>query len=115
MEDFSGDAADFSSASAEVETAGEYADGEIPYLTESCMALFLAACLMFYFYQRFILRADTLTGVALHERFALACILFGAFLLRGLLSLLVYGHPTDISCFMAWSNALAENLSLIHI
>lgn len=109
LEDFSGDAADFSSASAEVETAGEYADGEIPYLAESCMALFLAACLMFYFYQRFILRADTLTGVALHERFALACILFGAFLLRGLLSLLVYGHPTDISCFMAWSNALAEN------
>ena len=49
LEDFSGDAADFSSASAEAETAGEYADGEIPYLAESCMALFLAACLMFYF------------------------------------------------------------------
>lgn len=39
----------------------------------------------------------------------LIMLLTGAFLLRVLLSGAIYGHPTDMACFMAWSNALAEN------
>lgn len=84
-------------------------DGEIPYLAESCIALFFSACLMFFFYSRFIVRADTLGRPAAHDRLALGCILISAFFVRALLSILIYGHPTDISCFMAWSNALAND------
>lgn len=39
----------------------------------------------------------------------LGVILFLAFALRCVLSLAFYGHSTDIGCFMAWANALAEN------
>lgn len=108
LADFSGDAADFSVASVESETETVQVAGEIPYLTEACVALFLSACLMLFFYCRYIMRADTLLGTAAHERFALCGILVGAFLVRYLLSVVIYGHPTDISCFMAWSNALAN-------
>ncbi len=36
-------------------------------------------------------------------------LLAAAFLLRCLLSVVFYGHSTDINCFMAWSYQLAEN------
>jgi len=35
--------------------------------------------------------------------------LTAALVLRCVLSLIFYGHSTDINCFMAWGNALAEN------
>lgn len=109
VSDFSGAAADFSAASTGGGSEAEYVEGEVPYLAESCIALLLSACLMFFVYQRFIMRKDTLTSQPMLERVTLACILIAAFLVRCLLSLLLYGHPTDISCFMAWSNALANN------
>lgn len=109
LTDFAGDAADFSTAATPNEPEAEYVDGEIPYLAESCIALFFSACLMFFFYSRFIVRADTLGRPAAHDRLALGCILISAFFVRALLSILIYGHPTDISCFMAWSNALAND------
>ena len=40
---------------------------------------------------------------------ALFIILLGAFLFRAVLSLVFYGHPTDINCFMAWGNMVLEN------
>ena len=41
-------------------------------------------------------------------RLILMAILFGAFVLRVILSILFYGHPTDINCFMAWGNMVVE-------
>ena len=38
----------------------------------------------------------------------LAAILAGAFVLRLALSLVFYGHSTDMGCFLAWGNAMAE-------
>ncbi|MDO5112156.1 MAG: glycosyltransferase family 39 protein [Clostridia bacterium] len=42
-------------------------------------------------------------------KYDLFLLLAGAFVLRIALSLLVYGHPTDIQCFMSWGNALVQN------
>ena len=39
---------------------------------------------------------------------ALMIILLGAFVARAVLSVLFYGHPTDINCFMAWGDMLVE-------
>jgi len=41
--------------------------------------------------------------------FALLIILAAAFLLRVVLSLIFYGHPTDLNCFMAWGNMVAQD------
>ncbi|MEA4913024.1 MAG: glycosyltransferase family 39 protein [Christensenella sp.] len=41
-------------------------------------------------------------------RLILMAILFGAFALRVILSIIFYGHPTDINCFMAWGNMVVE-------
>ncbi|MEN6635838.1 MAG: hypothetical protein ABFC56_08315, partial [Clostridiaceae bacterium] len=40
--------------------------------------------------------------------FVLIAILVGAFILRVILSLIFFGHPTDIGCFMAWGNMVVE-------
>ena len=39
---------------------------------------------------------------------ALLIILFGMFIARVVLSLIFYGHPTDIGCFMAWGNMVVD-------
>ncbi len=39
---------------------------------------------------------------------ALMIILFGAFIARTVLSVLFYGHPTDIACFIGWGNNVAQ-------
>ena len=44
-----------------------------------------------------------------HPELILMAILLGAFIVRVILSLIFYGHPTDINCFMAWGNMVAEN------
>jgi len=41
-----------------------------------------------------------------HPKFLM--LLFAAFLFRLVLSLIFVGHSTDINCFMAWGNAVAE-------
>ena len=41
-------------------------------------------------------------------RLALMIILIGAFVFRVVLSLLFFGHPTDINCFMAWGNMVLD-------
>jgi len=40
---------------------------------------------------------------------ALMTILFGAFIVRAVLSIIFYGHPTDIACFMGWGSQIVEN------
>lgn len=40
------------------------------------------------------------------ESLGIAAVLFFAFALRLILSLIFYGHSTDINCFMAWGNAM---------
>lgn len=55
------------------------------------------------------LRYERLEEPVSRPMLALMLILFGAFILRAILSILFYGHPTDINCFMAWGNMVAEN------
>jgi len=64
----------------------------------------------FVWYYRNKLRYD-LTSEEPVERptIALMLILFGAFILRAILSILFYGHPTDIGCFIGWGNDIATN------
>ena len=74
----------------------------IAAVTLLCAGLF---CLLY----RRVLRYDGggLPGYGGSERFGLPCVLVAAFVLRLALSVVFYGHPTDINCFMAWGNALA--------
>jgi len=110
LADYKGSPADFSVAEVAAEEVGtEYADGEVPYLGESIAAALLCACLFFLVYSRIVMRADTLTKAAPQREFAFASILILAFLARSILSMFVKGHSTDIACFMAWANMLAEN------
>lgn len=44
-------------------------------------------------------------------KFALTLMLLGAFVLRMLLSIIFFGHPTDINCFMAWGNMVLDGTS----
>ena len=44
-----------------------------------------------------------------HAMKQVGLLLLLAFSMRCILSLLFYGHSTDINCFMAWANAMAQN------
>ncbi|NLI55202.1 MAG: phospholipid carrier-dependent glycosyltransferase [Clostridiales bacterium] len=44
-------------------------------------------------------------------RLALMIILIGAFVFRVALSIVFYGHPTDINCFMSWGNMVLDGTS----
>ncbi|MEN6340282.1 MAG: glycosyltransferase 87 family protein, partial [Clostridiaceae bacterium] len=44
-------------------------------------------------------------------KFALTLMLLGALILRIMLSLIFFGHPTDINCFMAWGNMVLDGTS----
>ena len=43
-----------------------------------------------------------------NARYRFAAIIVVAFAVRVVLSLVFYGHPTDINCFMAWGNAMLK-------
>lgn len=110
LADYQGNAADLSVAEVSYdEPETEYAEGEVPYLKESVLTAILCACIYFLVYSRIVVRADTLTKPAPQCGLALAAILLLAFLARSVLSVFVEGHSTDIACFMAWANLLAEN------
>lgn len=73
------------------------------------VATLLFAALGVWLYKRYIARRDTLeAGKKPPAALQVGCVLALAFLLRLLLSVVVYGHKTDMACFLAWGNALAE-------
>ena len=103
-----GDLAEFSIASA----GGDEEDHNVNELHSGAMLLtvFLTAVIGMLCYNRFVMSAEK--GISSSEdggKRGILIVLIAAFFLRIVLSVLFYGHSTDIVCFMAWSNALAEN------
>lgn len=73
------------------------------------VATLLVAALGAWLYKAYIVLPGEGEGEKRSANVQLGLILGLAFLLRCALSLLFYGHSTDIACFMAWANTLAEN------
>ena len=73
------------------------------------IAFTLALIALFVWAYRNALRFDSLMQESIgRPQLALAIILIGAFLIRAVLSIIFYGHPTDIGCFMAWGGMVAD-------
>ncbi len=83
-------------------------EGKVPHFGAILLLMLLFTLLAFLIDQKVIERKETELKAS-KDCAALAVILAGAFLLRVLLSKIIYGHPTDINCFMAWGNAMAQN------
>ncbi len=62
----------------------------------------------YYVYERMIRHGDIPQRGEGRSGRLVAGLLVGGFVFRVVLSLLFRGHSTDISCFMAWANAMAE-------
>ncbi len=104
-------ALDFSAATA---SAPEEESHNVNELHSGAMVVstLVFAVLGIWIYERFIRsragKLQTEQGQP-SARVQAGAILVLAFFLRLLLSLVFYGHATDMSCFLAWGNALAEN------
>lgn len=109
LSSFSGDAADFSAASSGGEEE-EALEGDIPYMGYMMLALLACALASVIVYRRYIETDNTkdLSRAGANDSLKLACILVGALALRCVLSLIFFGHSTDINCFMAWAYNLAN-------
>lgn len=106
---FSGDAVDFSTATVDSGDEDTDTSGEIPgvgYMMLALLATALAAIIVCRRYIETNNQNDLAHGGA-RDSFWLAVILAGAFVLRCILSLIFFGHSTDINCFMAWAYNLA--------
>lgn len=73
------------------------------------LAAFATALAGLYCFKRYILPKGRPEIEEKRDDSAIIFILALAFSLRGMLSLLFYGYPTDINCFMGWASAAAEN------
>ena len=91
-----------SQAEAEKTTAND------PLYLAIAFTLVLGAAFVWYYRNelRYSSRLEETVG---RPQLALMIILLGAFIARAILSLIFYGHPTDIGCFMAWGNMVFEN------
>lgn len=98
-------AADFSPA--EVESEEDISAGKVPHFGAILLCCLLSAAAFSLYSYAVIDRPQEPSPI--RDKAALGVLLCAAFLLRILLSRIIYGHPTDINCFMAWGNAVAEN------
>lgn len=98
-------AADFSPA--EVASEDDITAGKVPYFGAILLCCLFSAGLCILFARCVIDRREDNTVKNENSNAALAVLLCAALLLRVLLSKVIYGHPTDIKCFMSWANAVA--------
>lgn len=89
------------SGASDQQTESATADSPL-YLSLVFTAIFAAIFVLYY--RRELRYEGRLLEPVSQPRLGLAIILIGAFVLRLFLSLIFYGHPTDINCFMAWGN-----------
>lgn len=59
-------------------------------------------------WSRHFSRADSLRAKSENHQMHLIALLIGGVLLRALLSLIFYGHKTDLACFLGWSYRLND-------
>ncbi len=107
---FSGDAVDFSIASTEDESDGEDVN-DFPGMGYMMLALLVTALASVIVLRRYIETDNTLdlSRPGLSDAAWLAILLAAALVLRSVLSIVFFGHPTDINCFMAWAYNLAQD------
>lgn len=105
-----GGAEDFSPLAAQSESDEEETDaGKVPYIGPMILSAVLFGILFALLYKRFFVRRPSGEDTdAKSAAVSLAALLLGAFLFRTLLSLVFFGHPTDIACFMSWSNSMVQ-------
>ncbi|HWS30652.1 MAG TPA: phospholipid carrier-dependent glycosyltransferase [Clostridia bacterium] len=106
-----GEIADFSAVAAQADEGDEVDsdEGKVPYIGPMILSTALFGILFALLYKRFFVRRPLDGGEG--EKSAaieLALVLLSAFVFRMLLSFVFYGHPTDIACFMSWSNSMVE-------
>lgn len=108
---FSGDAVDFSTAAVGDEGDDSETTGEIPGVGYMMLALLATALAAIIVFRRYIETDNTadFNREGMRDSAWLAVILVGALALRCVLSLIFFGHPTDINCFMAWAYNLAQS------
>ncbi|MDD4312078.1 MAG: glycosyltransferase family 39 protein, partial [Eubacteriales bacterium] len=78
-----------------------------PLYLAIAFTLVLAVAIVWFYRYKLRYASRTLETVE-RPRLILMAILLGAFALRVVLSIIFYGHPTDINCFMAWGNMVVE-------
>ncbi|MEA4938220.1 MAG: glycosyltransferase family 39 protein [Christensenella sp.] len=96
-----------SSANAAQTTASS---ANLPLIWAIVFTLIFAGVFV-YLYRRELRYDNRLQEPIAKPYIALMIILVAAFLLRLVLSLLFYGHPTDLNCFMAWGNMMLDGTS----
>jgi Gpi18-like mannosyltransferase len=106
-----GEIADFTTVAAQA-NEGDETDtgaGKVPYIGPMILSAALFGILFALLYKRYFVRRppDANEG-NINAATLLAILLLCAFLFRMVLSFVFYGHPTDIACFMSWSNSMVE-------
>ncbi|MEA5047669.1 MAG: glycosyltransferase family 39 protein [Eubacteriales bacterium] len=89
----------------DLETESATVDSPL-YLAMVITAIFAAIFVLYY--RRELRYEGRLLEPVSQTKFGLVLILVGAFVFRMILSLIFYGHPTDINCFMAWGNMVLD-------
>ena len=113
LESYSGYAADFSIATVgaadNAADEDESTEGDFPESGRVMLAVLATVFFGAIIYGRFIETEQlTLEVEQKGDGAKLAAILVLAFIVRVVCSLVFYGHPTDINCFMAWGYHLNE-------
>ena len=89
------------------DAAGEASADNAPLIWALVFTLLFAGVFA-YFYRRELRFDNCLREPIAKPYLALTIILMAAFVLRLILSLLFYGHPTDLNCFMAWGSMVLD-------
>ena len=78
-----------------------------PLFLAVAFTLVFAFAFIWYYRNELRYASRTLEPIG-NPRLAMMIIILGAFVMRVALSIIFYGHPTDINCFMAWGNMVVE-------
>ncbi len=96
-----------SSVSSASETETSQATANDPLYLALAFTVVIAAFFAWIYKNELQFESKMLENVE-RPRLALIIILISAFVFRVALSILFYGHPTDIGCFMAWGNMVLD-------
>lgn len=89
-------------------TPDEQETEETPNWAVLLLAVALSGFAFAYAYQRGIRGSELQHAEGVENRSRILALMSAALLVRALLSFLFVGHPTDIGCFLGWSDGMAE-------
>lgn len=95
------------------EAQGTAASANAPLIIAAVITLLFAGGFA-YLYRTQLRYENRMREPIAKPQLALLIILIGAFVLRLILSLVFYGHPTDLNCFMAWGNMVLDGTSTFY-